>query len=324
VIDRARTPERERSVPTHQPLADLADRQHGVVSLRQMQRLGYSRDAVSYAARAGRLHRVHRGVYAVGHRRLSWHGHCLAAVLACGSHAVASHFSAAWLWGLLPSRPTANHVVTPTRRHARAEMRVHYARLTGDDRVVREGIPITALPRTLLDLAPLISRNRLDRLIERAEELRIFDLRQLDSLLERSAGHRGVDPLRRAVAIYRPEPAFSRSGLERRFLALVRASDLPVPSLNYVVAGWELDAYWKAERFAVELDVYETHGSRRAFEEDRRRHEELKLAGIEMIRLTGRRIDREPTEVVERVAALLGQRRRQLEEAGSPNTIPNR
>ncbi len=149
-------------------------------------------------------------------------------------------------------------------------------------------------------------------MIERAEELRLFDLRGVDTLLQRAGGHPGVGRLRHALAIYRDDPAFSRSRLERRFLDLVRSAGLATPSMNFNECGYELDVYWRAERFAVELDVYETHGTRAAFEEDRLRQENLKLMGIEMIRVTGPRLDREPHKVIERVAALLEQRRRQL------------
>jgi very-short-patch-repair endonuclease len=313
---KARTQGGDRLVGAHQSLADLAERQHGVISIRQMETLGYSRDAVSYASRSGRLHRLHRGVYAVGHRSLTWHSHCLAAVLACGTSAVASHSSAAWLWGLLRYRPGRLHVTSPRRRHAKAAIGVHYARLADDDRAACEGIPVTAIPRTLLDLAATLSAPGLNRAMERAEELGLFDLGAIDALLDRAGGHPGVGRLRLVLAIYRPDSAFTRSHLERRFRRLLEGTGLPMPSMNFWVGEYELDAYWQPERFAVELDVYETHGSRAAFEEDRLRQENLKLMGIEMIRVTGPRLDREPARVIERVGALLEQRRRLLRADG--------
>jgi hypothetical protein len=294
---------------THEPLAELAERQHGVVSARQLLNLGYTRNAISRAKTSGRLRHLCRGVYAVGHRQATWHSHCLAEVLSCGTDAVASHLSAAWVWGLIRYRPDVLDVTAPTRRHAKAELRLHYAPLIAEDRAVCEGIPVTAVPRTLLDLATILSADRLDRVLERSEELRLFDLGPMDALLSRTSRHPGARRLRRALALYRPPP-FTRSGLERRFLTLVERAGLPQPSTGYNVAGYELDAYWEPERFAVELDVYETHGSRRSFESDRLRQENLKLQGVEMIRVTGHRLDREPAQVVERVAALLTQRRR--------------
>lgn len=308
---------------THLGIARLAERQHGVVSTYQLNDLGYTRDVVAYAACSGRLHRIHRGVYAVGHGSLTWEARCFAAVLACSPRAVASHSSAAWLWGLLRNRPGVLHITAPTRRHRREGFELHFAALTDEDRAICDGIPLTAVPRTLLDLAASLNAGRLGRVIERAEELALFDLRPVDALLRRAGGHRGVGQLRQALAIYREEPAFTRSRLERRFLDLVKAASLPTPTMNFSVGEYELDAYWQPERFAVELDVYETHGSRAAFERDRLRQEDLKLRGIEMIRITGPRLAREPRTVVERVATLLGQRRRQLgieSEAARPPT----
>ena len=162
----------------------------------------------------------------------------------------------------------------------------------------------------------MLRPERLDRVLERSEELGIFDLTAVDELFARTVGHPGRGPLQRALAIYRDDPAVTRSRLEKRFRALVRKAGLPPPSMNFNVAGYELDAYWARERFAVELDVYATHGSRAAFEGDRVRQEELKLRGVEMIRVTGPRLDREPQRVMERVAALLQQRHGQL-AAGS-------
>ena len=171
-----------------------------------------------------------------------------------------------------------------------------------------EGIPVTAVPRTLLDCAASEPEWRLERFLERAEELELFDLRTVEKVLERTVGHPGHGRLRGAIALYR-EPAFSRSRLERRFLALVKRAGLPRPATGFNVVGHELDAYWPDERLAVELDTFGTHGSRGAFERDRRRDEDLALAGVETIRVTDRRLEREPAAVIERVARLLARRR---------------
>jgi very-short-patch-repair endonuclease len=293
-------------------LATTASRQHGVVSTRQLIALGYPTSTVYDWAAAGRLHRLHRGVYAVGHRHMTWHAHCFAAVLA-NAPAVASHISAAYLWGLLRGRPSgAFHVTARTRRHAKREFRVHFAELAIEDEAVAEGIPVTSLSRTLLDLAVVLSPARLDRVIGRAEELRLFDLRPVEALLERTKGHPGHGRLRRALEIYRDEPEFTRSRLERRFLRLARQAGIPAPAMNHVVGGFELDAYWEGERFAVELDICETHGSHLSFESDRLRQDDLLLIGVEMIRVTGPRLRREPAATIERVAAHLERRRREL------------
>ncbi len=229
--------------------------------------------------------------------------------------AVASHLSAGWLWGLLRYRPGTIHVTAPTPRRAKRPFVVHFAYLPPRDRWALDGIPVTSLARTLLDLAAMLAPVQLERALERAEEQERFDLVALEDVLERAGHHPGVAKLRRALVIYREnleDPAFERSKLERRFRRLLKRAGLPAPSMNVNVLGYELDAYWEPERFAVELDVYETHGSHAAFERDRLRQEDLKLKGVEMIRVTGPRLDREPQAIVERVAAHLGLRRRQL------------
>jgi hypothetical protein len=199
-------------------------------------------------------------------------------------------------------------VTVPTSRRQRHPFRLHFAVLAAEDQALRDAIPLTALPRTLLDQAAGAHPTALDR----AEERDLFDPRAIEGLLDRAGGHPGAGALRRSLAIYRQPVAFTRSGLEKRFVELVAATEMPRPTMNIFVEGYELDAYWEAERFAVELDVYETHGSHASFERDRLRQENLKLRGIEMVRITGRRLEREPRAVIERVGALLRQRRRQL------------
>jgi very-short-patch-repair endonuclease len=272
---------------------------------------------VSEAAAAGRLHRLHRGVYAVGHLHLSDYSRCLAAVLACEPGALLSHASAAWLWGLYRYPPTTVDVTTATRRRGRWGMRIHHAKLATEDRDACGPIPVTSVARTLLDQAATLSDHRLGRLLERAEELRLFDLRAVDELLGRAGRHRGIGRLKRELAIYRDDPAVVRSRTEKRFLDLVRRSGLPAPATNIYVSGFELDAYWERERFAVEIDAFETHGTRGAFERDRLREDDLQLLGIEMIRVTGPRLRREPAAVARRVGDHLARRRRELSGARS-------
>jgi hypothetical protein len=290
-------------------LAELAERQYGVVSIRQLERkLGYSRKAVQREVASGGLHSLHRGVYAVGHRLLPDHGRCLAAVLACGADALLSHRSAAWLWGISRYGPAPLHVTSPLPRKARLPIRLHHSRiLAPQDRGLEDGIPVTAVPRTLLDCAGERPFSELQRMLERSEELKLFDLAPLEELLERSRGHAGWGQLRRAIALYAPVP-FTRSEFERRFFEAVLEAGLPRPATNIVEAGFELDLYWPERRFAVELDTYGTHGTNAAFERDHLRDENLMLAGVEMVRVTDVRFYREPKAVLKRVATLLARR----------------
>jgi predicted transcriptional regulator of viral defense system len=296
---------------TRRGVAKLARAQHGIVAAAQLEALGQSRASMSREVTAGRLHRLHRGVYSVGHRAVPERGRCLAAVLTCGEGTLLSHASAAWLWGLSTTWTTVVEVTTRSPRRRQASIRIHSStRLYEADRAMVEGIPVTAVPRTLLDFAA--SRSRSTRhAVQRAERLGLLDVAEVDALLRCNRGSRGAERLREALLAYR-DPAFTRSGLERRFLRLVMEAGLPRPSTNLFIAGHELDAYWPAERFAVELDTYTYHGGRRAFEEDRLRQENLKLEGVEMVRMTGARIEREPDLVIARLRKLLAQRRREL------------
>lgn len=237
----------------------------------------------------------------------------MAAVLA-NAPAVASHKTAAWIWELRRWRPGRFDLIAPTRRHRREPIVVHFARLAAEDQAVVDEIPVTSVARTMLDLAPDESTRDLHRMMERVEERQTFDLRRFDRLLARAGGHPGRVKLRNALDTFKPEHAVLRSDVERRFRDLVLAAGLPRPATNVFVAGCELDAYWEEEGFAVELDVYATHGSPSSFEEDRERQDDLLLAGIELIRITDVRLEREPRETIARVAAHLERRRR----AGGP------
>lgn len=236
----------------------------------------------------------------------------MAAVLSCEEGALLSHRSAAWLWGLTKRFYVPIEITAASPRRTRVELRIHSAEALAElDRTVHEGIPVTAVPRALLDFAA-VDPYYLDQALDNARRLGVLDLIAVDELISRSKGFRGVARLRTALEIHRPT-AFTRSGLERRFLELVQRARLPRPSMNVYVEGHELDAYWPNERFAVELDTFDYHGSPAAFEEDRLRQESLKLAGIEMTRITGVRMKREPMGVTRRLRRLLTQRAADLD-----------
>jgi hypothetical protein len=200
-------------------------------------------------------------------------------------------------------------VTSPLPRKPRPPIRLHHSRiLAAGDREIEKNIPVTALPRTLLDCAAACRFSALQRMLERSEELALFDLGPVEELLGRSGGHAGRRRLRRAIALYQPVP-FTRSGFERRFFEAVLEAGLPRPATNFVAAGFELDVYWPEHRFAVELDTYATHGTNAAFERDHLRDEDLMVAGIELTRVTDVRFHREPEAVLERVATLLARRR---------------
>ncbi len=298
---------------SHEQLADLAELQYGIVSYRQLRNLGFSKGHISRAGEADRLRRIHRGVYAVGHSALSEHGASLAAVLACGENAVLSHASAAWLWGLLPICPPVAEVTARGRGHARRRIRVHrVASLSDLDWGVQEDIPTTTVPRTMLDIAATGSTRRLERVIDRTRRRGLLDLDTIDLMLSRRRRSPGVAQVRDALDIYRT-PVFDRARSELLFLKAIKKEGLTRPAINTFIAGFEIDAYWESERFAVEVDGWETHGTRVAFERDRLRQEDLKLAGIDSIRIAARRIEQEPDEVAKRLRLMLVRRRMELQ-----------
>jgi very-short-patch-repair endonuclease len=229
------------------------------------------------------------------------------AAVAANAPCVASHWSAGWMWGLTRSRPSGKfHVTARTRRHRRQDFHVHFAELTDEDTSSARGVPVTSVARTALDLAALDPGRTSARLKRLEDGEHRLDLRGFEALLARSKGHKGWSALAGAVDLYRPDPTVTRSGLERRFRALIRRSGLPQPSMNFVVGGYELDCYWPEHLLAVELDTYGTHGSRLSFEEDRKRQRVLGLLGITLERVTDRQLDSEADEVLRAVAARLG------------------
>ena len=300
---------------SHAGVAELAERQYGVVTSAQLRRLGFSKSAIGRAARSRRLVRVHQGVYAVGHGALPRRGRCLAAVLACGERAVLSHGAAAWLWGLLPRFPAEVDVTVAGGGGGRhAGVSVHRSSIPEEaERGILVAIPITSLERTLLDVAATRSKWDLDTAIERAERRAMLDIGAVDAALRRRSGTRGAGRLRVATDPYR-DPAFSRARSERLFLAMTKAAGLPRPAVNTWVGKWEIDAYWEAERFAVEVDGWEAHGTRKAFEDDHLRWEEMKLAGIEVVPISARRVERRPAEVGRSLRTLLDRRRQALRQ----------
>jgi very-short-patch-repair endonuclease len=297
----------ERAAQRERAIQQLAARQHRLVSLPQLKVLGLTASAVRNRVAAGKLQRVHHGVYAVGLAQLSIQGIYMAAVLACGSKAVLSHRSAAAHLELRPSNRVMVDVTAPGRTgKGRNGIDVH--RATGlDERDITtvDGIPCTTVARTLLDLATRIDEAALVRTIEQAEKLRIFDLRAVVDVTRRAGDRRGAPKLRKAIAAYTPEPAFTRSELEKRFLALCRAAQVPMPRANNATDRDEIDFTWPDRRLMVEADSLRHHGTRAAFERDRRRDQRLTAAGWRVVRFTWRQVDEAPAEVAATLQSLL-------------------
>jgi very-short-patch-repair endonuclease len=301
--------------PDHQPdgppreraIQELAAAQHGVVSLPQLQSLGLGPSGVRRRVAVGKLRRLHRGVYAVGLAEISVEATYLAAVLACGPGAALSHRSAADHLGLRPCNRASVDVTAPGRTgKERPGIDVHRAAgLEERDVTQVEGIPCTTVARTLLDLAETNDKTTLERAIEQAEKLRMFDLAAVVDVTNRAGKRRAATTLRKALAAYTPEPAFTRSKLEQRFLALCRTAGLPRPQTNTVTGAFEVDFTWPDRRLMVEADSLRHHGTRAAFERDRRRDQRLTAAGWRVVRFTWRQVDQEPAAVAATLRSLL-------------------
>ena len=298
-----------------QAIAARARLQHGVITLSQLRELGLSASAVRSRVATGRLHRLHRGVFVAGHVPLTRKGRYMAAVLACGPGAALSHRYAADLRGLRGSDRAAIDVTSPCRagrRHAGID--VHSgATLVDRDVDVVHGIPCTSFARTLLDLASVVDRRGLERACDQAEVLEIFDLRAIEDVLARAGGHRGVGALHAVRQQHMIGTTLTRSALEEQFLALCRGNAIEQPEVNGHVAvpatdGFTADFVWRRASLVVETDGRETHGTARAFEQDRRRDALLALAGWRVVRFTWQQVLGEPDHVARVVRGLIARR----------------
>ena len=279
-------------------IAAVADRQGGVISRGQLTALGLRASAIDRRLRTGRLHRLHRGVYAVGHRVIGALGRRWGAVLACGPEAALSHGSAGAAWDIRSSAAGVVDVtVRLTGRAARAGIRLHWSRLAADEVTDLDGLPITTPARTLLDLAASGLRGRaLEAAVDRAELLRLLDFADLERLLARYPGRPGTPALKAALARYRAGD--TRSVLETLVADLCDIHGLPRPLENCVIEGEVRDFYWSHARLVVEADSYAWHRSPTALNDDRERDVELTLAGYRTLRFTWEQVTRRRSYVV--------------------------
>jgi very-short-patch-repair endonuclease len=285
----------------------LAAEQHGVVSRTQLLDAGLSPTVVRDRVRSGHLLRLHRGVYAVGHARLRREGVWLAAVLAYPGAAL-SHRDAATLHGL---RPGNHRLVDVTGHNARASqpgIRFHRTTsLDAQDITTIRGIRVTTVARTLVDLAGTVPRDHLARAVKEAERQNVFDLRAVEQALARTRGRRGRGhrALREAIAEHAALGlSATDSALEDVFLRLVRSNGLPLPATNALLEGFRVDAVWRTHRIAVELDGWQHHRTRHAFERDRERDATLTAAGWRVVRFTYRQVTSRPDSVIQTLRRL--------------------
>jgi very-short-patch-repair endonuclease len=287
-------------------VAMLAGNQHGVVAVWQLLELGLSRRQVERRVEAGRLHRVFWGVYSVGHPAKTGEAREMAAVLACGDCAVLSHWTAGVRWRLIRPVRGPVHVSAPNDRKSQRGMCTHKAQLHPHDRTKRDGIPVTSVPRTLLDIAGVANERTLRRAVNQAARSGWLNRRAIDELLERNPRRKGSKQIRTVIASVTPATRRTRSDLEVAFLELCAAYGLPEPLSNTKVLGFEVDLYWPEATLIGELDSYEYHRTPYEFESDRRRDAHLKRNGYEVLRVGEGWLNSDPADVAETVRSLLG------------------
>ena len=288
-------------------ISRIAFAQHGVVTFRQLREAGLGAGAINLRVRNGRLHRCHRGVFAVGHTRLSREGRWMAAVLALGEGAVLSHVSAAALWGIRHTSSAYVHVTVPTAggRQRRPGLAVHRSpTLRPADVDEREGIAVTSVSRTLLDLAGMLTPTRLERAVEQSLVLRLFDLRAVNAVVAANPRRPGATTLAQVIARVDDEPSLTRRELEAMMLDLCDAHGIARPEVNVVVDRFEVDFLWRDRRVIVETDGRESHETPIAFHRDRERDERLTVLGYRVIRFTYRRLVKHPDAVAATLRAL--------------------
>jgi predicted transcriptional regulator of viral defense system len=235
----------------------LVAEQHGVVSRAQLLDLGMDEQAIKYRLRRGRLHPVHRGVYAVGRPQLARHGTLFAAVLAYGPGAALSHEAAAEVLGIRKRQGGPIDVTVPGSVRKRPGLRVHRAAIAAPERTTRHGIPVTTVVRTLVDLATGLGSDELEAAINEADRLDLIDPERLREAAGELAGRKGARALRRLLD--HRNFALTESVLERRFLAIVRRTGLPLPQTQQRVNGFRVDFWWPDYRLVVETDGLRYH-----------------------------------------------------------------
>ncbi|HZU60685.1 MAG TPA: type IV toxin-antitoxin system AbiEi family antitoxin domain-containing protein [Solirubrobacteraceae bacterium] len=291
-----------RNFAIDEEIAHIAAGQHGNVTRAQLRHLGLADVAIHHRVTLGRLHRVHRGVYAVGRPPSTPLERAAAAVLACGPRAALSHGSAMALWGFWQRWDEPFEVMLAVDRRPQGIRTHRCSTLLRRDVTTREGIRVTSAARTALDMAPRLRARSLTRLINDARRTRILTLEALADVAGRNPTHPGA-LLLKAHASNPHNP--TRSGGEDDFLKFCARYGLPTPLINTIVHGYEVDAYFPEARLVVELDGWPYHSSRQSFEDDRERDATMLMHQVATIRITYDRFYADPDREASRLQTIL-------------------
>lgn len=289
----------------------LAACQHGVVARWQLLALGVAEHVVVHRRRSGQLLPIHRGVYAVGHDRLTTRGRQLAAVLAVGPGAALSHADAGGVHGVRSASGTAVHVTSAGPARRIPGVRVHLTRrLPPEDVVVIDGIPVTSLCRTIVDLSDTATPQALDSILARCELLQL-DVGDLEAVTARLRWRRGPGAARLAAACVRLREhgvVITRSEGEELLRRVLAGAGLPAPEMNWLIGADEFDAVWPAFDAGIELDSWRFHRGRHRFVRDRAKLRRAALAGVTMLPYAGEDLVRRPGLIVDEAGRLLAAR----------------
>jgi predicted transcriptional regulator of viral defense system len=300
--------------PRDREIARICQSQNGLVTLEQLEAHGLTVQAVHERLLSGRLHRIHQGVYSLTPRVMTQRGVFMAAVLACGPDAVLSHRSAAYLWGMVDSWEEPIDVTAPNRRGRSPDgVAAHRdSSLQPIDKTTHFDVPCTTVARTVLDYAGVESERKVRRVIAQGEVLGILDKSKLRALLKRSRRRRGVARLRLILDTIHPQTERTRSELERLFLEMCARREVPEPGVNIWLRGadgerYQADFLWRDQWLIVEADSRRFHDTDSAFVADRKRRQQLELAGWRVSQCTWEEVEREPRRLAETVRALIVQ-----------------
>jgi Transcriptional regulator, AbiEi antitoxin len=283
-------------------LADHGSRSHGVVTRKELLRAGVTQAEIKQRLRVGALIRVHRGVFRVGHQAPSIEARYLAAVRACGDRSLLAGKSAAHLFGLLKAPSSLPEVLTATGRQVKG-VAIHRTReLDAKDGTVWRGVPVTTIPRTLVDLAAVLPSDSLARACHEAEVRYRVTPQAVEAVLVRRPNSSGARQLRQFLW---GEVPVSLSRLEAAFIAAVREAGLTIPETNRPAGARGVDCRWPDRRVTVELDSYRFHNTRHAWEQDRQREREARARGDEFRRYTWADVSENPGPMLADLRSLL-------------------
>jgi very-short-patch-repair endonuclease len=286
--------------------AELADTQQGNVTRGGLLEAGLSRHVIQRRANAGELHRVHRGVYLAGHRVLAPRALETVALLAYGDRALISHRSAAYLWSIVSERAEDVDVtLVGANRRPRKGIRLHFAtHIDARDVRAMDNLMLTAPARTLVDFAADAEDDELEAALSEARALRLIKGGDVDAALDRAGNRRGVARMRRLLRVEN-DSGYTQSKAERVMRRLMRGAGLPQPLCNRWILGQRVDFVWPQHKLVVQVDGYQFHGHRSAFERDRKKDQILIAAGYRVIRITWLQLKHEPLRVAAVIAAAL-------------------